>query len=60
MQDRKQDYLFSTNVSDSTDVNEFVIEFFPGLSNTQAENLPSKVTHTFDELIDFIDQMDES
>ncbi|MCM3764642.1 hypothetical protein [Neobacillus niacini] len=51
----KQDFIFSTLVSDSTDVKEFIIEFY---HENAAESSPIKVTKNFDELIDFLNELE--
>ncbi|WP_157075882.1 hypothetical protein [Neobacillus fumarioli] len=54
MQHIDHDYIFSTAVSDSNDENEFVVEFFPGNGSGAS---PIRVTNSFDELIDFLEEM---
>lgn len=58
MSDHKQTYLFSTDVLTVAD-QEFVVEFYQCLMDDVPEKFPYKVTKTFDELIDFFEQMDE-
>jgi hypothetical protein len=55
MPSTKQEYTFSTVVSDSTDANEFIIEFYP---DNAAEGSPFKITKNFDELIDFLNELE--
>ncbi|MGG3470495.1 hypothetical protein ABES02_23800 [Neobacillus pocheonensis] len=57
MQKIKQDYLFSTVVSDSTDVNEFIVEFSP---SEPSDTEQKKVTRDFDELLEFLIYMDQN
>jgi hypothetical protein len=57
MQKVEHEYIFSTAVSDSTDVNEFVIEFYSG---NESEEPPIRVTRNFNELIEFLEEMDEA
>lgn len=57
MQKIEQDYLFSTVVSDSTDVNEFIVEFSP---SETSETEQKKVTRDFDELLEFLIDMDQN
>lgn len=52
-----QTYLFSTDVTDD-DTHEFVVEFYQCLMDDLPEKFPYKVTKTFDELIDFFEEMD--
>lgn len=55
MPSTKLEYIFSTVVSDSTDVNEFIVEFYP---ENDAEGSPFKITKNFDELIDFLNELE--
>ncbi len=55
MQKVRQDFIFSTVVSDSDEVNEFVVEFY----SEEMEGSPAKITRNFDELIDFLNEMEE-
>lgn len=57
MQKVDQAYMFSTAVSDSKDRNEFVIEFYSG---NGSEESPIRVMRNFEELIDFLETMDEA
>lgn len=54
METCKQDFIFSTLVSDSTDVNEFIIEFY----ENAADESPIKITKNFDELLDFLNELE--
>ena len=54
MQKVKRVVQFSSEVSESTDVNEFIIEFY---CVDQNPNSPI-ITHNFDELIDFFNELD--
>jgi len=56
MQSLKASYHFSTTISDSTDANEFIIEFS---SDDQEKSNPVKITKNFDELLDFLEQIDD-
>jgi hypothetical protein len=59
MKNIKQAYFFSTIVSESTKNDEFTVEFSPNTTNGETECLSMKVTNNFDELLDFLDEMDE-
>lgn len=52
-------FIFSTNVTEATTENEFIVEIFHYLSDTLQESTPIKVTNTFDEIIDFFEQLDK-
>jgi hypothetical protein len=60
MSEYNQTYKFTTDVSPASD-QEFEVEFYQCLVDDHdlPEKIPYKVTKTFDELIDFLDQMDE-
>jgi hypothetical protein len=58
MSDLNQTNKFSTDVSPASD-QEFEVEFYQCLVDDLPEKIPYKVTKTFDELIDFLEQMDE-
>lgn len=51
-------FIFSTNVTEATTEDEFIVEIFHYLTDASQESMPIKVTHTFDEIIDFFEQMD--
>lgn len=55
----EQDYIFSTIVSEKTQENDFVIEFFSCEISEQNVFQPIKITHNFDELIDFFEAMED-
>ena len=57
MQKVKKDYQFSTAVSDSNDVNEFIVEFSP---SPPADPTQPKVTKDFDELLEFLLEIDQN
>ncbi|MEC1524180.1 hypothetical protein P9D43_19440 [Neobacillus niacini] len=57
MTNDNQTYLFSTDVTDDEN-HEFVVEFYQCLMDDLPEKFPYKVTKTFDELIDFFEEMD--
>ncbi|WP_419887382.1 hypothetical protein ACN6MT_18120 [Neobacillus niacini] len=57
MTNDNQTYLFSTDVTDD-EIHEFVVEFYQCLMDDLPEKFPYKVTKTFDELIDFFEEMD--
>ncbi|MEH7335976.1 hypothetical protein V7161_25440 [Neobacillus drentensis] len=57
MQKVKKDYHFSTVVSDSNDENEFIVEFSP---SQPADTTQPKVTKDFDELIEFLLEIDQN
>nr|WP_263326680.1 hypothetical protein [Neobacillus sp. Marseille-Q6967] len=52
-----QTYFFSTCVSDIVSENDFVLEFFENVE--QQDTTPWKITKTFDELIDFLEQIED-
>lgn len=52
----KPEYIFSSDVSDSTDVNEFIVEFF---CDDLVDGTPVKITRNFDDLIEFFDAIEE-
>ncbi len=58
VKDLTQNVIFSTDISASSD-QEFVVEFYQCLMDYLPEKYPYKVTKTFDELIDFFEQMDD-
>ncbi|MGX6443338.1 hypothetical protein ACWM35_08985 [Neobacillus sp. K501] len=51
-------FIFSTDVTEATTENEFIVEIFHQLEDTSQGDTPIKVTQTFDEIIDFFEQMD--
>jgi len=55
MQKVRREVQFSSEVSESTDVNEFIIEFY---CEDQDQSSPI-VTRNFDELIDLFDELDQ-
>ncbi|MCM2532516.1 hypothetical protein NDK43_09120 [Neobacillus pocheonensis] len=55
----KQEYIFKSIVSEKASENEFVVEFFSCDTNVQNECQPLKVTHNFDELIDFFEELED-
>ncbi|WP_413299328.1 hypothetical protein AA0X95_15535 [Bacillus sp. 1P10SD] len=57
MQIVKQELKFSTVVSDSTNVNDFIVEFM-NLEETEGLS-PIKVTKNFDELLQFLDELED-
>jgi hypothetical protein len=54
-----QIYYFSTTVSEDHEKEDFIVEFFTNQPDHSSEDLPIKITKTFDELIDFLEQLDE-
>jgi hypothetical protein len=54
-----QIYYFTTTVSEEHEQDDFIIEFFTNQPDDSSEDLPFKITKTFDELIDFLEQLDE-
>ncbi|MFC4798925.1 hypothetical protein ACFPA1_05995 [Neobacillus sp. GCM10023253] len=56
MKKTAQDYIYNSVVSDSNDVNEFIIEF---LSGETSEGSPVKVTRNFEELIQFFEEIED-
>ena len=59
MSDSNHTFVFTTNVSEAAKENEFVIEIFRCLTDITPESIPIKVTHNFDELIDFFEQINK-
>ena len=58
MQIVKQELIFSTVVSESTDVNDFIVEFMSPEETTGLS--PIKVTRNFDELLQFLDDLEDA
>ncbi|MGG3560742.1 hypothetical protein ABES03_03855 [Neobacillus rhizosphaerae] len=58
MQIVKQELIFSTVVSDSTDVNDFIVEFMSPEETTGLSLI--KVTRNFDELLQFLDDLEDA
>ncbi|MEH7436781.1 hypothetical protein V7182_04745 [Neobacillus drentensis] len=58
MQIVKQELIFSTVVSESTDVNDFIVEFMRPEETTGLS--PIKVTRNFDELLQFLDDLEDA
>lgn len=56
MQIVKQELIFSTVVSDSADVNDFIVEFMNPEEGTDCS--PIKVTRNFEELLQFLDELE--
>lgn len=56
MEKTAQDYIYTSVVSDSNDVTEFIIEF---LSGEMSEGSPVKITRNFEELIEFFEEMED-
>jgi hypothetical protein len=54
-----QIYYFTTTVSEEHEKEDFMVEFFTNQPDQSSEDLPIKITKTFDELIDFFEQLDE-
>ncbi|MEH7109634.1 hypothetical protein [Bacillus sp. JJ1764] len=52
----KQEYLFSSDVSDTTDVNDFIVEFY---CDDLVDSTPVIITRNFDDLIEFFDAIEE-
>jgi hypothetical protein len=52
-------YYFTTTVSEEHEQEDFIIEFFTDQPDHSSEDSPIKITKTFDELIDFLEQLDE-
>ena len=57
MSDLNQTYMFSTEVTAGDD-DEFVVEFYQCLMDDVPEKFPYKITKNFDELIDFLEEME--
>lgn len=58
MQSVKEMITFSTTVSDSTDPNDFLIQF-SSCDSSLDEETPIMLTKNFNELIDFLEQLDQ-
>ncbi|MED1471192.1 MULTISPECIES: hypothetical protein [Bacillus] len=58
MQSVKELIIFSTTISESTDPNEFLIQFSSCESCNEHEK-PIKLTKNFDELIDFLEELEQ-
>ncbi|MGG1397086.1 hypothetical protein ABE288_04560 [Bacillus salipaludis] len=58
MQSVKELISFSTTISESTDPNEFLIQFSSCDSYDDHEK-PIKLTKNFDELIDFLEELEQ-
>jgi hypothetical protein len=58
MNDLKPAYSFSTVVSDSTKKNEFIVEFSPFTTDVEVDSVV-KVTNDFDELLNFLAEMED-
>ncbi|MDQ6598279.1 hypothetical protein [Bacillus salipaludis] len=58
MQSVKELISFSTTISESTDPNEFLIQFSSCESFNEREK-PIKLTKNFDELIDFLEELEQ-
>lgn len=54
---KNDEYIFSTSVSNQTKQDEFIIEFYPK-NKTPIDN-GIKMTRNFEELIDFLEQLEE-
>ena len=57
MQKVKQEFNFSTVVSNNPDLNEFIVEFTSKGEKTDSN--PIKITKNFEELIEFLSEMEE-
>lgn len=55
-QKETNDYIFTTNIVDSTCESEFMIKIFPYSADMECEGTPAKIIHNFDELIDFFEE----
>lgn len=55
----QKEYIFSTIVSEKNQEDDFVVEFFSCKTSKRNECQPIKVTHNFDELIDFFEELDD-
>ncbi|MFE8699318.1 hypothetical protein ACFYKX_01645 [Cytobacillus sp. FJAT-54145] len=51
-------YIFTTTVSDHGNHDEFVIQLYKYLSDSELENSPSRTISNFDELISFFEELD--
>lgn len=51
-------YIFTTLVSEHGNQDEFVIQLYKYLSDSDLENSPSRTISNFDELISFFEELD--
>jgi hypothetical protein len=56
MQGIEYQYRFTTDITDSTEKDEFILEFFS--NNDGPLDTPAKITRSFEELINFFEQLD--
>jgi hypothetical protein len=52
-------YFFTTTVSNELKKEDFIVEFFTYPPSASSDDMPIKITKNFDELLDFIEQLDE-
>ncbi|MBT2689613.1 hypothetical protein J7I93_15585 [Bacillus sp. ISL-47] len=55
---KEQSYSFTTSVTEASQKEDFIVELFEFGPDMDSEGLPLKVLTNFDELIDFIEEMD--
>ncbi|RHW42150.1 hypothetical protein D1B31_05805 [Neobacillus notoginsengisoli] len=53
------DFVFSTSVTPNPSKEEFIVEFYPCTPDLECNGKPIKITRNFEELIDFIEEMEE-
>ncbi|MDZ5472736.1 hypothetical protein SM124_13465 [Bacillus sp. 31A1R] len=53
-------YIFSSSVSETNKENEFTVEFFQCTPEMNQEDNPYKVTNNFDELLNFLEELEET
>ncbi|OLS38570.1 hypothetical protein BTR25_14225 [Bacillus sp. MRMR6] len=56
MQELEYQYRFTTHVTDNSEKDEFILEFFSNIDGPLG--IPAKITKSFDELINFFEQLD--
>jgi hypothetical protein len=56
---KDKNYIFSTTVDSSSARDEFLIELFSYSEDEDNHTEPKKVIHSFDELISFLENLDQ-
>lgn len=54
-----EDYIIRTEVLASTNDGEFHVELFPLKEDLKCTGAPTKVIHNFDELIEFLEEVEK-
>lgn len=55
---KKDGFIFSTTTSSSSSADEFLVELFDYSPDQCCDGTPAKIIRNFDDLIDFIEQID--